>query len=132
MSILGAIFGALNPIEAITKSITSAYIERQKATTDIEKIAADERIRTLEQRRAVLVAEAPTSRLNQIVRAGFSVPPMLLLAKIYLWDKMLGEWTQGRTDALDDNLWKVIAATIGFYFLTEITLGAARILKRRP
>ncbi len=132
MSILGAIFGALNPIEAITKSITSAYIERQKAATDIEKIAADERIRTLEQRRAVLVAEAPTSRLNQIVRAGFSIPPMLMLAKIYIYDKALGQWTQGRTDALDDNLWKIVSVTLAFYFLTELTLGTARILKRRP
>jgi hypothetical protein len=46
-----------------------------------------------------------------------------------IWDKALGDWTGGHTDALDPNLWQVIMATVGFYFLYEGAVNTARILK---
>jgi hypothetical protein len=49
--------------------------------------------------------------------------------KLYVYDKALGQWTGGHTDALDPNLWTVVTATIGFYFLYEGAINATRIFK---
>ncbi len=35
------------------------------------------------------------------------------------FDKALGQWTQGRTDALSPELWQVVMVVVGFYFLYE-------------
>ena len=58
------------------------------------------------------------SRINAIMRAGFGLPPMIYLAKLYLWDKVLG-W--GVTDPLSPELWNVLWTVVGFYFLDQIT-----------
>ena len=114
-------------IGSIASKIADAYAARQAAQTDAEKIAADERIKTLEMRRDVQVAEAG-SRINALVRLGFAAPPMIYLAKLYVWDKVLG-W--GVTDPLSDELSSVMWAVISFYFISETTLGVTRIIKRR-
>jgi hypothetical protein len=96
----------VDPISRIVGKIADAKVEHAKAQTDQERVAAEERVRTLQARRDVLVAESG-NRLNAWMR--------------------LGPITGGSTDALDDNLWKVVAAVIGFYFLYE----ASRFLARR-
>ena len=111
-------------IGTIADRIASAYEAKQKATTDKEKIAADERIKGLEARRDVQMAEAG-SRINAIMRAGFGLPPMIYLAKLYLYDKVLG-W--GATDPLSPELWNVLWTVVGFYFLDQIT---GRFTKRK-
>jgi hypothetical protein len=73
-----------------------------------------------------LVAESG-QRGNAWMRMFIAFGPAFCLNKIFIWDKALGGLTGGRTDALDDNLWKVVAAVIGFYFLYE----ASRFLARR-
>jgi hypothetical protein len=102
----------------------TAYEAKQRAATDKEKIAADERIKTLEAKRDVLVAEGG-SRLNTIMRAGFGIPPMIYLGKLYLWDKVLGF---GATDPLSPELWNVLWTVVGFYFLDQI---AGRVTRRK-
>lgn len=138
---LGLILGALNPIEKITTAIVKARADSLNATTEQEKIAADERVRTLQQRRDVLVAEAGVSKANLIVRAIFAVPIILVLWKLLVWDKVIGSLagcssaprgTCGifTTDPFDDNQWKIIMIVIGFYFLYEGAVGVTRIAKR--
>jgi hypothetical protein len=51
----------------------------------------------------------------------------ILIGKVLVWDKALGQWTGGRTDALDPNLWQVVMVVLGFYFLSETV---SRVLKR--
>ena len=102
----------------------TAYEAKQRAQTDKEKIAADERIKTLEAKRDVLVAEGG-SRLNAVMRAGFGIPPMIYLGKLYLFDKVLG-W--GTTDPLSPELWNVLWTVVGFYFLDQI---AGRVTRRK-
>ena len=102
----------------------TAYETKLRAQTDKEKIAADERIKTLEAKRDVLVAEGG-SRLNAIMRAGFGIPPMIYLGKLYLFDKVLG-W--GATDPLSPELWNVLWTVVGFYFLDQV---AGRVARRK-
>lgn len=113
-------FSWLNPLNAIVDGISKAYIARQNATTDQERIAADVRIRTLESRRDVMVAEGNT-RVNALIRAAFAAPFIIYNAKLVLWDKVLA---LGTTDPLSTELFQVEMACIGFYFLYDI---AARL-----
>lgn len=119
---LGFLLGLIDPLSRITGKIADAYAEKQKAQTDQEKIAADERVKTLEARRAVLVAESGT-KLNGFIRAGFALPFVIYNAKLVIWDKVLG---LGVTDPLSAELFQVELACIGFYFLYDITARLKR------
>jgi hypothetical protein len=55
------------------------------------------------------------------MRGLMAFPVVVLLWKLLIYDKALGQWTMGHTDALGDDLWKVVAAVIAFYFLYDIT-----------
>jgi hypothetical protein len=120
------LLGLVDPISRIVGKIADAKVAHANAETDKERIAAGERVKTLEARRDVLVAESG-NRINAWMRLFIASGPALYLNKIFIWDKVLGPLTGGSTDALDDNLWKVVAAVIGFYFLYE----ASRFLARR-
>lgn len=128
MAILTTILGWLTKegIGAITTSIADAYVAARNAETEQERIHAEQRVRTLEARRDVMIAEAP-NRLNTWVRAGFALPFMIYYAKLVLWDKVLG---LGVTDALSADLKDISKAVIGFYFLAEGAIAVTRILKR--
>lgn len=130
MGILSLIFGALDPISKIGEQIARYKIAAANATTDQAKVAAEERVKGLEAKRDVLVAEAATSKVNGIMRAMLAAPVAVILWKVFVWDKALGQWTQGRTDALSPELWQVVTAVLGFYFLYEGAVGVTRILRR--
>jgi hypothetical protein len=120
------LLGLIDPISRIVGKLADAKVELAKAETDDKRIEAGERVKTLEARRDVLVAESG-DRSNRLMRMFIAAGPALYLNKIFVWDKVLGPITQGRTDPLDENLWWVISAVIGFYFLAE----ASRFLARR-
>ena len=130
LTALTAIISALNPIERITKAIVDAKIATTNATTERDRIEADERVKNLEARRDVMIAEAKITRANVIMRVFLALPVAIVLWKVLVYDKALGQWTGGRTDALDANLWGVITAVIGFYFLYEGAIGIVRTIKR--
>ena len=67
MGIFSVLLGLVDPISRIADKIAQYKIEQLKGATDQEKIAADERVKTLEARRDVLVAESG-SRINAFVR----------------------------------------------------------------
>jgi hypothetical protein len=119
------LLGLVDPISRIVGKIADAKVEANKALTDRTRIEADERVKSLEARRDVLIAES-VHKANAYMRLFIAFGPALYLNKIFIWDKVLGPLTGGRTDALDENLWKVIAAVIGFYFLYEASRFFAR------
>lgn len=143
MFIFEAVFGFLraliSPIEHITTEIQKTKQEQLKADTDQERIAAGERISALQQRRDVLIAES-TTPINQITRTGLAIGPMIYLLKVFIWDKVIGSFLghscyKGdcsifNTDALDDNLWKVVVAVVSFYFLYDIGKQVTRAIRR--
>jgi hypothetical protein len=112
----------LNPLNAVVTGISNAYVARQNATTDKERIAADVTIKTLEAKRDVMVAEGG-GRINAIMRAGFALPFLVYNAKLVLWDKVL---SLGATDPLSEELFQVEVACISFYFLHEIVARLKR------
>lgn len=116
---IGLLLGLIDPISRIAGKIADAKVAQANAQTDREKIAADERVRALESKRDVMMAEKG-SPVNAFMRAALAVGPMLYLNKIFIWDKVLGGLTGGRTDPIDANLWNVIIAVIGFYFLYDM------------
>lgn len=124
---LKALTGFSDAITNVSKAIADAKIAAINATTEQERIAANERVTALEARRDVLIAEAQAgSKANIWVRTGMALPIAILLWKVFVYDKVLGQWTNGRTDGLDENLWHVVWIVLGFYFLYEVT----RVLKR--
>jgi hypothetical protein len=116
----------IDPVSRVVTAIAKSREAEANATTDRERIAAQERTKTLELKRDVLVAES-AHKANAYMRLFIAFGPALYLNKIFIWDKVLGPITGGRTDPLDENLWKVIAAVIGFYFLYE----ASRFFAKR-
>jgi hypothetical protein len=95
-----------------------------KAATDQERIHAQERVDTLEARKAVLIAESG-SRVNGLIRAGFALPFVIYNIKLVLWDKIVMAG-QATTDPLSAELYQVELACIGFYFLYEVTARLRR------
>lgn len=146
--ILGAVSGISNAISGIsgvistlTTKIADAKIAAINAKTEDERIAADERVKSLEAQRDVLVkaiesraglqqAEAGVSKANIYMRSLIAAPVAVVLWKIFVFDKALGQWTGWRTDPLSPELWNVIMVVIGFYFLYEGAVGITRLIKR--
>jgi hypothetical protein len=134
------ISGAFTTINGITKAISDEKIAGINAKTEEERIASNERVKTLEARRDLMVAEGG-SRINAIVRAIAASPAIVVTWKLMVWDKVIGslvgcsQAARGTcgvftTDPLDDNQWKIIGVVYGFYFMCELGLGVARIIKR--
>lgn len=115
MGFLISLLGFIDPISKITGQIADAFAKKVDAQTERERIAADEEIKTLEARRAVLVAESGTP-INALIRGWLVFPPSLYIAKIFVWDKVLG-W--GSTDDLSNNLWWIVTIVYGFYFVSS-------------
>lgn len=116
LAVLKILLGFVDPISGIANKIADAYKAKQQAQTDEAKIEADTRIKTLEARRDVLVAES-RHPINALIRMMFALPPAVYFAKLWIWDKVLG-W--GITDPISDDMRYVLMAVIGFYFLYEI------------
>lgn len=135
---IGGIFGTIN---GITKALSDAKIEAIRATTEQERIIANERVATLQARRDVLVSEAASgSKLNIYMRTAIAVGPASVILKMFLWDKVIGSFAgcsqapRGTcgifvTDPLDENMWTVITIILGFYFVSEVAVGVTRIVK---
>lgn len=132
LDIISIIPNAFRTVDNITNAIANERIAKINAGTEQERVAADERIKALDARRSVLIAESG-SRINMIMRVVLAAGPAAFLIKVFLYDKVIGSFVgcsgaqpKGAcptflTDPLDDNLWKVITAVIAFYFLYEIT-----------
>lgn len=116
-------------IGTIATKLASAYEAKQNATTKRQEIAATERIKRLEAKRDVLNAEAghrAGAILNAGMRAFLSLPVGILLWKVLVYDKALGQWTAGSTDALSPQLWQVVTAVVSFYLVAEVGIAWAK------
>lgn len=143
LNLLGLIPGLFTTVNGITNAIANERLRLIDAKTDQQKIASQERISSLQAKRDVLIAESGASKINAIMRFCLAAPVAIVLAKIYIWDKVIGslakcagdaarhnaECLVFRTDVLDANLWSVITATIAFYFLYEGAVNVTRIAK---
>jgi hypothetical protein len=122
MGFISILLGLIDPISKITNKIIDLRIQQANATTQQQKIAADEEVSKLQMQRDVLVAESG-SKINAIIRILFAFPCAVYINKLILIDKIFG-W--GSTDDLSNNLWWIVFTVIGFYFVQSI----ASIIKR--
>lgn len=110
----GLITGAFGAINNITSAISNEKIALIGATTDREKIETQERISALQAQRDVLVAEAARSKIPLYVQLLMTLPIAAIMAKIIVWDKMLG---LGSTDNLSPEEWYLVYVVYGFWFV---------------
>lgn len=113
--------GLFDPLTKITGQIAQVRLEAEKAKTDKDRIAAYERIKSLEARREVLV-KSSDSQFNGIIRGLFALPFVIYTWKLIIWDKVLG-W--GITDPLSEMLTYLLMVIVGFYFV-HWTIGQLR------
>lgn len=134
--------GLFGTIDNLTKAISDQKIAAINATTEKERVRANENVLTLQARRDVMIAESAHSKVNIYMRALISVGPTSVLLKIFLWDKVIGSFvgcsqaargTCGMfvTDPLDANLWQVIMVVLGFYFLADTSSVISRMFAAR-
>lgn len=130
--ILGFITGLAGPISNVVSKISDLQIAKVTAATDQERIHIDAQIAESHDRMSVLVAEAG-SRINATMRFLLALGPMVILNKIFIFDKVLGsllghskDGSMFTTDALDSNLWGVVVAVISFYFVYDLAAGWRR------
>jgi len=136
--------GLFGSIDHVTDAISNEKIAVINAKTQEEQISAQERVNSLTLRRDVMIAEAATSSLNVRMRFMLALGPCYILLKIFIWDKgigpffgcvgkLTGEAAQAclrfQTDSLDPNLWGVVMAVLGFYFLCEGGITIAKVFK---
>lgn len=137
----GMISGMFGTIDNITKAISNEKINARNAQTEEERIASDERVKSLEAKRDLMVVESGVTRANIMVRSAAAVPIVIVLWKLLVWDKVVGSLVgcaraaKGTcntfvTDPLDENQWKIVMIILGFYFLYEGAIGVSRIFKR--
>jgi hypothetical protein len=130
LSILSGLLGLLptlsNTINGITNAISNERVAAINARTDEEKVASDERIKSLEAKRDVLIAEVGHSNWDLIIRVIMSIGPAFYLSKILIFDAALH---LGSTDKVAPEIWNYITAVVGFYFLYSGAMGVTRLLK---
>lgn len=121
---MGLIAALLPMLPNIILRIIGVYSEKQAA-------AANEIIATRQAKRDVMVAEA--SPINAVMRATIAVGPAVYLFKVFAIDKVLCPALGGacRTDDLSPQLWSVVTAVVGFYFLYDLGVRASAIIARK-
>jgi hypothetical protein len=112
---LSFLIGILNPLGKIADRLQDAYEAKLRAENDKERIAADIRVKQLEAKMQVLIAEQK-NRLTRWIRPAFALPFVIYDFKIVVWDKVLG---LGSTDALSPEFWQLQMIVFGAYFLTR-------------
>lgn len=87
--------------------------DRQAATLALEttKVFVEERRIELE-----FMKLEQGNWYSRSVRPTIAWIVIIFLAKIFIWDKVLGAWTQARTDELSANLWWIVTTVIIAYF----------------
>lgn len=115
-------------------SLVDAYKARLKHAGEQDVLAVDlakaEILAEIEARKvasSIIIAEQGRW-YTAAIRPLIALPVAILLAKIFVWDKVLG-W--GTTDALDANLWNVVMVIIGSYFGGRSFEKVAQVFARR-
>jgi hypothetical protein len=101
------------PLKSISNDIKELQIAKVQAQNDSEKLAYDERINLLEARKSVIQSSMPDP-LWRFCRACITIPFVIYINKLVIWDKVLG-W--GATDSLSAELSYIMMMILGSYFL---------------
>ena len=101
------------------RELAKAKVNMANAATEHEKVSANERVKSLEAQRDVLIAETKSPWIS-IARFAFIVPFAFYINKLILWDKVACPYLYDstcNTAGLSEWLYGVAAVVIGFLFL---------------
>lgn len=123
-SVVGGVLSKMLPgggLGSLADKLADAYIRKEEAKNNKERMKADIEISALESRRDVLIAESvhfwPVF-IRSTVRLLWALPPAIYFAKLWVWDKVLG---LGVTDDISDRMMWIATVVVGFYFLLEVS-----------
>ena len=114
------------PLTQISNDLEKAYEAKLSAQNDAERLAADERIKTLEDRKSIIL-QSQSDPVERWVRVLFAFPMVAYSWKLVIWDKIL---SLGATDNLSPELWQLFWIIVGGYFLDTTVKSTARILRK--
>lgn len=100
-------------VKGLASELRQAHKDRLDAANDADRVAADERM-NLVMSRVEAQTRGAGSAWAKIMRAAFALPFVIYIAKLVVWDKVLG-W--GTTDPLSPYLEGISWTIITFYFL---------------
>jgi hypothetical protein len=118
--IAAPIIGAI--LQPIIGGLLTAQKQKLDAVGSHEAVAADLAKKTfdLDQREAEINAETIRSEqgnwVTRSIRPLLALPVIILVWKLLVWDKALGQWTNGSTDALSDQIWWYCTTVTIAYF----------------
>lgn len=120
-SIIGLLTGLAGPIANIANKIIDLQAQKAAAKSNEDIKSIDAAIEEAHDRKATLIAEAGNRFLSLITGIGRAViifPVGIILNKVLIWDKIIGECLMGScfTTTISSQLWGVITAVIAFLF----------------
>lgn len=115
----------INPLKAVAKELTEAYLQKQNAETERDRIHAEVVIQQLEARQKAL-SEGQWTWVTKLVQALWAFPFILYTSKVIVWDKVLG-W--GVTDPLGPYEQNIGYVIVGFFFLSSYGPGIIKRIK---
>lgn len=113
LKLLGPLGWLIDPISKVANEIAKWKQKEADAKTEAERIAAQERIRTLEIRQSELARDP----FAPLIRAAFAFPFVIYINKLVLWDKVM---KLGTTDPLTGVLPGILSGIVTFYFLSAV------------
>lgn len=130
-------------IGAILAPIINGFLTAQKQKLDAagsheaRTVELTQQAFNLDQREAELNAQVVIAEqgnwFTRLPRPAIACAVVVLIWKLLVWDKALGQWTSGHTDPLGADIWSVVKVIIIAYFggrtaekVTDKIVGAFR------
>ena len=101
----------------LAKQLAAAFVQKQNADVDKDRIRADVKIEEIKERIAQR-NKTLGSTIGLIMQSLFALPMVIYLNKVVVYDKVL---ELGATDDLSANLWQVFYIVLGGYFVLKVT-----------
>lgn len=120
----------------IISAALGAYQKKLDAGNTSERIAADIAMRELqvEQREREVAASVVVAEqgnwFTRSIRPLWALPFVVYTWKLVVWDKVLGPYTGGSTDALTGGMETLIVTVAAAYFGGRTIENVARIIKK--
>lgn len=120
LSMIPVIGKLFDTVSTITNKLGDIKVATLNATTQQERDKLEAQARELESRRDVLIAQqkTPGGLLVTVIQSLLGLAVVIIMWKLVVWDKALGQWTSGHTDKLSPDIWDYIKVVTGFYFVT--------------
>jgi hypothetical protein len=118
--IAAPIIGAI--LQPIIGGLLTAQKQKLDAVGSHEAVAADlaKKAFELDSKEAQINAETVRAEqgnwVTRSIRPLLALPVIILVWKLLVWDKALGQWTGGSTDSLSDQIWWYCTTVTIAYF----------------